>query len=115
MSLWVKSHQEKGATVVEVRGRMILQYGSGLHDEVKRLVQDGARRFVVDLAGVDYIDSFGLGQMVGCMKSVREQQGKVRFAGLSDKVSKLIELSAVYKILDIDPDRASSLARLSGS
>lgn len=115
VSLWVQSRQEKGVTVVEARGRMILQYGSAVHDEVKRVVEEGARRVLVDLSGVDYIDSYGLGQMVGCMKSVREHEGKLRFAGLSDKVRKLVELSAVFKILEIDPDKATSLARLSGA
>jgi len=115
MSLAVESHAQKGVTVVTVRGRLIMHYGSKLQDEVKRLVGDGARRVLVDLTEVEYIDSYGLGQMVACMKSVREQEGKIRFAGLTEKVRQLIEISAVYKILDLDPDLGSGLAHLGGS
>ena len=112
MSLAVDSHDENGVTVVAVRGRLIMHYGSTLQDEVKSLVASGARRVLVDLSQVEYIDSYGLGQMVACMKAVGERQGKIRFSGLSDKVRQLIEISAVYKILELDPDLRTGLSRL---
>jgi anti-sigma B factor antagonist len=115
MTLAVESSEKKGVTVVTVRGRLIMQHGAKLQDEVKRQVSEGARRVLVDMTEVDYIDSFGLGQMVACMKALGEQKGKIRFAGLSDKVRKLIDISAVYKILDLDPDLRTGLSRIGHS
>jgi len=115
MSLALESKEQKGVTIVTVRGRLIMQHGAKLQSEVKRQVGDGARRVLVDMTEVEYIDSYGLGQMVACMKTLGEQKGKIRFAGLTDKVKKLIDISAVYKILDLDPDLRTSLSRIGGS
>lgn len=115
MSLQVEIRQEKGVTVVAPRGRLTLDYGSKLHDEVKRVVEGGARQVLVDLAGVDYIDSHGLGQMVACQTTLRRHEGQLRFVSLSQKLMRLMEMTSIPRILQFDPDISSGLAKLTGS
>lgn len=101
--------------VVIVRGRLTMQYGSRLHKEVKQLIEGGARQVVVDLSDVSFIDSYGLGQMVACQTTLKAKGGHMRFAGITEKTMDLIKMSGVPRILQIDPDVATSLAHLSGS
>lgn len=115
MSLDIKTRKEKGVTVLQVQGRLIMQNGPKLHQEIKRLVAGGDNRFLLDFSGVDYIDSFGIGQMVSIQKTVLAQGGQVRFAGFAPKVMTLLEISAVPTILEFDPDVAAGLTKLSGS
>ena len=116
MVLGVESRKEKkNVVVITVRGRLILTSGSRLLDEVKRAVEQGSQRIVVELAEVDYVDSYGLGLMVACKTAVENQKGVVRFAGLTPKVFQLIANTNVHRYLDFDPDTPTALARLTGS
>lgn len=101
--------------VVTPRGRLTLDYGSQLHDEVKRAVEAGARRVLVDLGAVDYIDSHGLGQMVACQTTLRRHEGQLRFAGLSQKLQRLVEMTSIPRILQFDSDLRSGLGKLTGA
>jgi anti-sigma B factor antagonist len=113
VKLEVTSHKEKGdIAVVTVAGRLTIQHGSRLLEEVKRLAEAGTRQVVVDLSQVSYIDSFGLGQMVGSHTTLRRQGGQVRFAGIQPKIYELIEISGVPKILQWDSDVRAGLAKL---
>lgn len=114
MTLQVQSRQEKGVVVVAPRGRLTLDYGSALHDEVKRVVEGGARRVLVDLAAVDYVDSHGLGQMVACQTTLRRHDGQLRFTGLSQRLTRLMEMTSIPRVLQIDSDLASGLDKLGG-
>jgi len=116
VKLEVSSRQEKDdIAVVTVSGRLTIQHGSRLLEEVKRLAEAGTRRLVVDLSQVSYIDSFGLGQMVGSHTTLRRQGGQVRYAGIQPKIYELIEISGVPKILQWDPDVRTGLAKLGGT
>lgn len=115
MSVEIKTRKEKDATVLTVSGRLILQDGSKLHDEVKRLAEAGVRRLVIDLSGLQYLDSWGMGQMVASQTTLRAQGGKLRYAGIPEKIMAILSISSVPRILEFDPDVAASLAKLSGS
>lgn len=112
MTLQVESREEGRVTVVMPRGRLTLDYGSQLHDEVKRVVEGGARRVLVDLSSVDYVDSHGLGQMVACQTTLRRHEGHLRFTGLSQKLQRLMEMTSIPRILHIDSDYSTGLSKL---
>ena len=115
MSLDIKSREERGVTVVVPRGRLTLDYGSRLHDQVKRVVEGGARRVLIDLSAVDYVDSHGLGQMVACQTTLRRHEGQLRFAGLNEKVHRLMEMTSIPRILQFDSDLPTGLSKLAGT
>jgi anti-sigma B factor antagonist len=115
MGLQIKNWQQDEVTMVEVRGKLIMHYGPKLHDEIKRLMAGGSKRFLMDFSGVEYIDSFGIGQMVSVQNSVRSSGGQIRYAGFAAKVMSLLEISAVPTILEFDPDVSTSLNKLGGS
>lgn len=59
------------------------------------------RRFVFDLAGMDYLDSTGLGAIVFCLKSCTEFNGTFKLANLTDKPRMIFEITKAYRIFDI--------------
>ncbi|MFQ5723998.1 MAG: STAS domain-containing protein [Terriglobia bacterium] len=112
MSLQVQTRQESGVAVVAPRGKLTMEHGALLHEEVQKLVNGGARRLLVDLTGVDYIDSHGLGQMVACQSTVRSHGGRLCFTGLSDKLRRLLQMTTIPRILEFDPDLANAVKNL---
>jgi len=63
-------------------------------------LEDGARRFTVDLSDTIYIDSSGLGTLVGLSKKIHDQRGDIRLIHLSDDVSTLFRLTRLGSYFD---------------
>ncbi|MBA2964419.1 MULTISPECIES: STAS domain-containing protein [Ramlibacter] len=78
---------------------------------VVQLVGDGDRRLVVDLAGVDFLDSSGLGALVSILKALGSQ-GSLAVCGARGPVLALFKLTRMDKVFSIHADRAEALARL---
>lgn len=79
--------------------------------QVVDLVGAGERRLVVDLAGVDFLDSSGLGALVSILKALGTQ-GTMAVCGARGGVLSLFKLTRMDKVFAIDDDRQAALARL---
>lgn len=87
-------------------------------EEFKRTVDvflDGrhARSLLVDLSGVTFIDSSGLGAILGRYKKVEQQKGKMVIACPKAQVKKILEVSGIDKVVRIYNDRQSAWSQLS--
>ena len=85
--------------VIRGEGRLNMVSGPALRDSVKRAIASGRPRIVVDLSGVPFMDSSGLGALIGCLKSARETQGDLRIVSPSPQVAMVLKLSNVDTIL----------------
>jgi len=56
---------------------------------------------VVDLSGVDFLDSSGLGSLIALLKRVSERGGDMKIAGLQKKVRMVFEITRAFKVFDI--------------
>ena len=96
--------------VVEVTGQLIV----GNRHELKRIVlaeiEEGTRIFVVDFALTGYIDSSGLGILVGLSKRIREAGGRLRLASLNRDLRTLFELTKLDTLFEILDSREEALA-----
>lgn len=66
---------------------------------VDELVSEGKTRLVVDLAAVDFIDSSGLGALIGGLKAARRQGGDLRIAAAGEQVRAVLKLTNLARIL----------------
>lgn len=115
MALRVKTMKEDDVTVVALRGHLILEHGSMLHDEVKQVLEGGAKKVLVDLSGVDFMDSHGLGQMMASQTTVKNREGRLRFIGLNQKLQKVVTMTNMQTVLHLDPDLSTALSKLSAA
>jgi anti-sigma B factor antagonist len=101
------------ATVVDIVGRIALAEGSAqLRDAIRLLMEQGKKRIVLNLAGVDFIDSSGLGELVRTHATVRSHGGQLRLLNPSKHVHDLLKMTKLDRVLDIEPDEASALNSL---
>ncbi len=107
--------EEDKAIVVALNGHLILDNGTMLHDEVRSLIEGGAKRVLVDLAGVDFIDSHGIGQMVACETTARNRKSEVCFVGIRPKLFKVMEMTGMPSVLKFDTDLQTALGKLGGA
>lgn len=100
-------------TVLELQGRMHL--GNRLSDAewaARQIVNSGKRKLILDLTGVDYIDSAALGMLVFVTGEMSRQDGKTVLVGANQRVSDVITLAHVDQILTLAPDLDSAKTML---
>lgn len=107
---------EPAITIVEISGRLTL--GNALtyaETSVKRLIGDGSRKMVIDLAGLTSIDSAGVGMLISCGGEMEHAGGALRVAGAQGAVAKTFEIVHMDRIVALDADVESACRNLSGS
>jgi len=100
-----------GSTVVvDVDGQLIVGNRHELKEMVLEELEGGVRNFIVDFALTGYIDSSGLGVLVGLSKRVREADGTLRLTSLSHDLLRLFELTKLDTLFTIRGSVEEALA-----
>ena len=112
MPLHVLDKLLDGVLILEARGRITLgPETESLRQRLKDTSESGHKQIVLDLAGVDYIDSAGLGTLVSGAASVRRAGGELKLANLTSRVRDLMQitrLSTLFEVYDsLDKARSS--------
>lgn len=97
----VHSHQMERWTVITVAGELDVVGGPELRQHVIASVQDGHVNIVLDLTGVDYIDSFGLGVLVGVLKRARLAAGDIALVIPEPRVRRVLEVCDLDRVFRI--------------
>jgi anti-anti-sigma factor len=92
-----------GVAVLSTDGRLNVVTASSMRQEVQRVVHSGHPRVAVDLAGVEFIDSSGLGALVSALKTARTAGGDLRLAAAREQVTSVLALTNLDRILRVYP------------
>jgi anti-sigma B factor antagonist len=99
-------------TILDLNGQLKLgESEQALRQEFNDLMQQGVRHVAVNLAGVSYIDSSGIGSLVRAFTQVKKSGGRCTFFSPTKPVLQLIHMVRLDSVLDIADDEASALAR----
>ncbi len=102
----VRSTQEEGIALFEVNGEINITTSP----ELKRTFEkQPAKRVVIDLEKVSYIDSSGLATLVEILKRVKAQGGFLGLSGMSDKVKSLFEITKLDKLFLVYRSRSEAM------
>ena len=93
--------RREGWQVVSVTGELELATAPRLRQQVVSLVGGDAVALVIDLTNVDFIDSVGLGVVVGALKRVRAGGGELRVVAPTDRVRSLFAVTRLDEIIDV--------------
>jgi len=88
-------------TVLAVKGEIDVYTAPRLREKLVELVADGRRRIVVDLEGVDFLDSTGLGVLVGGLKRVRSHDGEMSLICTQSRILKVFELTRLTEVFQV--------------
>ncbi|MDQ3255305.1 MAG: STAS domain-containing protein [Acidobacteriota bacterium] len=103
------------ATILDLEGNVTFGEGTAtLRRDTRRLIAEGRVEIVLNLAGVRYVDSSGLGEMVAAQTAARRCGGRVALLGLSPNVRGLFEMTRLVDVFDVYEDEPSALRGMSG-
>jgi len=110
MPLTIETRDVGKVTILDMRGRITLgDEIEDLRNAVRNLVAKGQKKIILNLAEVDYIDSSGVGELVGCFTTVRNAGGELKLLNLSRKVHDVLQVTKLYTVFDIRDDEFNAV------
>ncbi len=119
MSLKAEVRHKGDVAIVDLAGRITLGEGSGLlRTTIKDLVTDGNKNLLLNLGNVTYIDSAGLGEIIGSYATATNKGGHVKLLNVQSKVRDLLQLTKLYTVFatfDDEDEAVRSFAVAAGA
>jgi anti-sigma B factor antagonist len=110
VDLSLETRQEDGHTIIEVGGEIDVYTAPKLRDKITELVGNGNYHLVIDMEKVDFLDSTGLGVLVGGLKKVRAHDGSMRLICNQERLLKIFRITGLAKVFAIHGSQADALA-----
>ena len=111
MPFKVVTREAGGVTVLDLDGRITVGDGSNLlRDVIREKLKDGHKKILINLAGTNYLDSSGLGELVSGYRAVKSEGGELKLLNLNKKISDLLQITKLYTVFDIHNDETQALA-----
>ncbi len=99
MALEVQTRQtDGGVTVVAPTGRLDVAGAPALKDAMNDVATNGTPKVVLDMEGVSFVDSTGLGSVIAALKQIRGRQGELRLAAPNQQVRVVLELTTLDRV-----------------
>ena len=110
MSLEIQDHEREGITILEMRGRITVgKEATALREKIAELTAANKRNVVLNLAGVDFIDSTGLGALVIGAISARKAGGSVKLVNLNRRNIELLVMTKLATVFEIFSDEQDAI------
>ena len=110
MSLEIQEREREGIAILDLKGRITVgPEAAALRDKVAGLSSAGMRNVVLNLAGVDYIDSTGLGALVICATTLRKNGGNIKLLHLNRRNIELLVMTKLATVFEIFVDEQDAV------
>jgi anti-sigma B factor antagonist len=101
-NLHIKERQVKNVVVLDMDGNMrIGESGVMFHSTIRRLLEEGRRKILLNLAGIDNIDSSGLGELIASHNVLKKNDGQVKLLHLTKRVRELMVITKLLTVFDV--------------
>jgi len=110
VDLTLSTREVDGTTIVAVGGEIDVYTAPKLRDKITELVGDGVFSIVIDMEAVEFLDSTGLGVLVGGLKKVRAHDGSLELVCTQDRLLKIFRITGLAKVFVIHDSADGALA-----
>ena len=111
MDLSLETRQVNDHTIIEVGGEIDVYTAPKLRERITELVDEGHRTLIIDLEKVEFMDSTGLGVLVGGLKRVRTNEGSLELICTQERLLKIFRITGLGKVFAIHSSQAEATAQ----
>jgi anti-sigma B factor antagonist len=116
MALTAKTRRVGNVAIVDLNGRITLGENTGiLRDELRSLLAQGTKNIILNMAGVAYVDSAGLGELVGAYTTATNQQGSVKLLHMQAKMKDLMQVTKLHTVFASFEDEKAAVDSFAAS
>jgi anti-sigma B factor antagonist len=107
----IKTRDIKDIVVFDIEGeiRRTETAETTLHQNVKSLLDSGKRKYLLNLEKVEFIDSFGVGEILASFISIQNLGGRLKLSALSKRIQLVFQVTGLDKVLDISETLEAAL------
>jgi anti-sigma B factor antagonist len=110
MTLKIETRQSDGVTIMSCQGRIVFgEEATALRENLKRIL-NSSRQIVLNLAGVSYIDSGGLGTLVGVYSSARAAGAEIKLTGLGQRLRDVLQITKLVTVFEVYDTEQEAIA-----
>ena len=116
MALTAKTRRVGNVAIVDLSGKITLGENTGiLRDELRSLLSQGSKHIILNMKDVGYVDSAGLGELVGAYTTATNQGGAVKLLHLQGKMKDLMQITKLHTIFPAFEDEQQAIASFSAT
>ena len=110
----IRERQAGDVTILDLEGKITIGEGSvSLRNAIRRLVQEGKKKILLNLSGVSYVDSSGIGELVSSYTTISREQGQLKMLGLTEKIKELLVITKLLTVFDTFDSEADAIKSFS--
>lgn len=110
MSLTIQVRETGGIVVLDLSGRITIGEACALlRDEIREMLDAGHRNILLNLGEVSYIDSSGLGQLVGSFATTAHRGGSLKLLNLGKNVNQLMQVTKLHTVFEAHTSEAAAI------
>jgi anti-sigma B factor antagonist len=107
----ISERQAGDVTILDLDGKVTIGEGSvALRSAIRRLLGEGKSKILLNLAGVGYVDSSGIGELVSSFTAVNKEGGTLKLLNLTQKIQDLLAITKLLTVFDVFEDESSALS-----
>ena len=108
--LSIRERQAGDVTILDLEGKITIGEGSvSLRSAIRRLIEEGKKKILLNLAGVGYVDSSGIGELVSSYTTINREGGQLKLLKLTQKIKDLLTITKLLTVFDVYDDEAQAL------
>jgi anti-sigma B factor antagonist len=109
----VKIHRREQVVLIEVSGHLTYFEVGALRDSIQSLVKEQRKNILLNLSGLLYLDSSGIGELARIYVAVVKQGGTMKVIGLTPKVEEVLKITHLSQVFQEFPDEQSAMRSFS--
>ena len=107
----ISERQAGDITILDMDGKVTIGEGSvALRNTIRRLLGEGKNKILLNLGGVGYIDSSGIGELVSSFTAVNKEGGTLKLLNLTQKIQDLLAITKLLTVFDVYESESEALS-----
>ncbi len=106
----IRERQAGDVTIIDMEGKITIGEGSvAVRSAIRRLLEEGKKKILLNLAGVSYVDSSGIGELVSSFTTINREGGQLKLLNLTQKIQDLLAITKLLTVFDVYEDEPTAL------
>jgi anti-sigma B factor antagonist len=106
----IRERQAGDVTIIDMDGKITIGEGSvAMRSAIRRLIEEGKKKVLLNLSNVSYVDSSGIGELVSSFTTINREGGQLKLLNLTQKIRDLMVITKLHTVFDVYDDEASAL------
>lgn len=106
----IRERQAGDVTILDMDGKITIGEGSvAVRSAIRRLLEEGKKKILLNVAGVGYVDSSGIGELVSSYTTINREGGQLKLLNLTQKIQDLLAITKLLTVFDVYEDEATAL------